>query len=224
VFALGGALFIVDPFEIPRLDAVDLPFETVRPLGWTLLGLTLVYFIIVGVWRKPIKVQGEEVRLPGLRMSMLQVTVAAIDFAVAAMCLYVLLPGDMVVSYTRFLAIFMLAWVAVVITHVPGGVAVFDVVIIALTHDSRKDEVLVALATYRVLYYLLPTLIAMPMFFLHEATIRGSATNRLVVRLFGDSTTSGPVPIPPVEPVAVKNDGGALKSADSPPANSPPPG
>lgn len=205
VFALGGVLFVLDPFEIPKVASLNLHFDTVRPLGYVLLALTAVYFVIAGVWRTPFKFGGQEVRLPGLRMSAAQVFVAALDFAVAALCLYVLLPSDLPVSYTRFLAIYMLAWVAVVVTHAPGGIGVFDLVIIALTHESRKDAAAVALATYRVLYYLVPAMIAVPMFFLHEATIRGSATQRLVARLFGETAVSGPMPIPTpgrVEPPA----------------------
>jgi len=201
VFALGGVLFVVAPFEIPGelVASTGLP-ATIRPLGWILLALTGVYFAIAGLWRTPLTVQGNKIKLPGLRMSLLQVLVAALDFAVAAGCLYVLLPDDLPLSYTRFLAVYMLAWVAVVTTHAPGGVGVFDVVIVALTHDQRKDAVLVALLVYRVIYYLIPFFIAVPMFLLHEATIRGSKTNLLVTRLFGENALSGAMQIPPRNP------------------------
>ncbi|MBX3444898.1 MAG: UPF0104 family protein [Planctomyces sp.] len=208
VFALGGVLFIIDPFEIPdELDSLHLPFRTILPLGLALLGLTAAYFVIVAAWRKPLKVRGQDVRLPGVRMSAAQIGVAALDFAVAALCLYVLLPEDMPMSYSRFLAVYMLAWVAVVVTHVPGGLAVFDLVIISLCPESRRDSVAVALATYRVIYYLLPTFIALPMFLLHEATVRDSATNRLVKRLFGESTWTGDAAsdAPPPPPIPSEN-------------------
>jgi phosphatidylglycerol lysyltransferase len=200
VFALGGVLFVVAPFEIPAdvVARTGLP-ATIRPLGWILIALTGVYFAIAGLWRTPITVQGYKIKLPGLRMSMLQVLVAAVDFAVAASCLFVLLPDDLPLTYTRFLAVYMLAWVAVVTTHAPGGVGVFDVVIVSLTHEERKDAVLVALLVYRFIYYLIPFFIAVPMFLLHEATIRGSKTNLLVTRLFGENALSGPVQIPPSE-------------------------
>ncbi|WP_231754241.1 putative bifunctional lysylphosphatidylglycerol flippase/synthetase [Caulifigura coniformis] len=203
VFALGGVLFVVAPFEIPAevVAKTGLP-ATIRPLGWILIGLTAIYFAIAGLWRTPLKVQGHKIKLPGLRMSLLQVLVAALDFAVAAGCLYVLLPDDLPLGYTRFLAIYMLAWVAVVSTHAPGGVGVFDVVIVSLTHESRKDAVLVALLVYRFIYYLLPFFIAVPMFLLHEATIRGSKTNRLVMRMFGENALSGPLQVPPTKPDA----------------------
>jgi len=197
VFALGGILFVVAPFEIPAevVASTGLP-ATIRPLGWILIGLTCVYFAIAGLWRTPVSVQGHKIKLPGLRMSILQVLVAAVDFAVAAGCLYVLLPEDPDLTYTRFLAIYMLAWVAVVTTHAPGGVGVFDIVIVSLTHESRKDAVLVALLIYRVIYYLIPFFIAVPMFLLHEATIRGSKVNHLVLRLFGENALSGPMTVP----------------------------
>jgi phosphatidylglycerol lysyltransferase len=198
VFALGGVLFVVAPFDIPAdlVAKTGLP-NTIRPLGWILLALTAVYFAIAGLWRTPVTIQGHKIKLPGLGMSLLQVFVAALDFAVAAGCLYVLLPGDLPLSYSRFLAIYMLAWVAVVTTHAPGGVGVFDVVIVSLTHQSRKDAVLVALLVYRFIYYLIPFFFAVPMFLLHEATIPGSKVNRLVARLFGENALSGPLFVPP---------------------------
>lgn len=197
VFALGGVLFVVAPFDIPAnvVAKTGLP-ATIRPLGWILLALTAVYFAIAGLWRTPIAVQGNKIKLPGLTMSLAQVLVAAVDFAVAACCLYVLLPEDASLTYTRFLAIYMLAWVAVVTTHAPGGVGVFDVVIVSLTHESKQDAVFVALLVYRFIYYLIPFSIAVPMFLLHEATIRGSKTNLLVTRMFGENSLSGPVQIP----------------------------
>jgi uncharacterized membrane protein YbhN (UPF0104 family) len=143
-------------------------------------------------------------------MSVGQVAVAALDFAIAALCLYVLLPGDLGVPYAHFLAIYLLAWVAVVFSHVPGGVGVLDLVVVALTHASRKDAVVAALLAFRVIYYLIPTLVALPVFVLHEATIRGSRTNRLVSRLFGENALSGPMIV--VEKAAV------------PTENAPPPG
>jgi uncharacterized membrane protein YbhN (UPF0104 family) len=151
---------------------------------------------MAALWRTPFKVQNQEVKLPGLRMSIAQVTVAAVDFAVAAACLYVLLPDDLPLNFVQFLAVYMLAWVAVVFTHVPGGLGVFDLVIVTLTHESRKDAVIVALAAFRVMYYLIPAFIAMPLFLLHEASIRGSAVNRIVARLFGENAVSGAMPIP----------------------------
>lgn len=197
VFALGGVLFVVAPFEIPAniVARTGLP-STIQPLGWILIALTGVYFAIAGLWHTPLSVQGHKIKLPGLRMSVLQVLVAALDFAVAAGCLFVLLPEDLGLTYTRFLAIYMLAWVAVVTTHAPGGVGVFDLVIIALTHE----DVLVALLVYRFIYYLIPFFIAVPMFLLHEATIRGSRTSLLVMRLFGENALSGPIELPPKEP------------------------
>lgn len=206
VFALGGIMFVISPFEIPEgLASLKLPFQTVQPLGWVLLGITAAYFILTVVWTKPIRFQGQDVKLPSLRMSVAQVVVAALDFAVAALCLYVMLPDDLGVPYTKFLAIYLLAWVAVVFSHVPGGVGLLELVIVTLTHASRKDAVVAALLAFRVIYYLLPAIVAVPIFFLHEATIRGSATNRLVARLFGENVLSGAMPIPEKPAAPVEN-------------------
>ncbi len=55
-----------------------------------------------------------------------QLAVAAADFLIASGVLFVLLPSEIDVSYFQFLSVFLLATIAVVLSHVPGGVGVFD--------------------------------------------------------------------------------------------------
>ena len=63
--------------------------------------------------------------------------------------------------YPTVLAVFLVAAVAGVITHVPGGLGVLEGVFLALlSHRISQDQLLGALLAYRALYYLLP-LIAM---------------------------------------------------------------
>ena len=53
-----------------------------------------------------------------------------------------------------------MAQVAVVLTHVPGGVGVFELVILHLTHTPREQAVFAAVLLFRLIYFILPLLAA----------------------------------------------------------------
>lgn len=158
VFALGGLAFVFDPFEIP--PDLHMPFSTVSGLGWGLLAIAVVYIGMTFLWKKPFTIAGQEIRLPGPGIALAQLGVAVADIVVASGCLYVLLPPDIGMSYPQFLGVFLLASIAVVLTHVPGGVGVFELVILTLTASTAKDDVVAALLIFRVIYYLLPLMAA----------------------------------------------------------------
>jgi phosphatidylglycerol lysyltransferase len=74
----------------------------------------------------------------------------------AAGVLYILLPSSQINMFA-FLAVFLLAQVAGIISQVPGGLGVFEsIMILFLSTTLSADLVLGALIAYRGLYYILP--------------------------------------------------------------------
>ena len=65
-------------------------------------------------------------------MTCAQLAVAAADFLIASAVLFVLLPNEIDTNYFKFLSVFLLATIAVVLSHVPGGVGVFELVILTM--------------------------------------------------------------------------------------------
>jgi phosphatidylglycerol lysyltransferase len=177
VFALAGVIFIVHPFEIS--SDWHLPFQTTLPLGFPLIAMAVVYLAVALAWRKPIHLWGKEVKLPSFRMSAAQLAVAAGDLVVAAACFYVLFPVG-AVSYLDFLGVYLLAIVVVVLSHVPGGVAVFDVIILKMSPVSHKQAVLAAIVLFRVIYYLLPLLGAAALLVYFELRLRTASFRRML--------------------------------------------
>lgn len=174
VGALGlvGALFLFAPPAIPPDLAALVPVQDIRPLGALLLGIALGYLILCGVMHKPFHVWGKEFALPPLRIAIAQTLVAGLDLVVAGACLYVLVP-NMSVSFIDFLPAYLLGMVAVVLSHVPGGAGVLEVVVLHLS-TADKQGVLAALLCFRVIYYLLPLLAAAVIFVLYEVlSLRG---------------------------------------------------
>lgn len=97
---------------------------------------------------------------------------AGLDLVVAASCLYSLLPVDSGVSFLEFLPNYLLAQVTVVLTHVPGGMGVLEVIIMNLTHGIPSQSVFAAILAFRVIYYLLPLMLTAVLLGCYEIYLR----------------------------------------------------
>ncbi|WP_455874986.1 bifunctional lysylphosphatidylglycerol flippase/synthetase MprF [Rhizobium yanglingense] len=100
------------------------------------------------------------IRLPDSRTWSRQFLVTAFDIAASATVLYVLLPQT-AIAWPVFLAVYAIAVGLGVLSHVPAGLGVFETVIIAsLGSAVNIDAVLGSLVLYRLIYHVLPLLIA----------------------------------------------------------------
>ncbi len=154
LFALSSVVFLVDPLTIP--SRLHLPVATTRPVGVVLGVVALAYLVLCTVRRRPLKIWKWEFPLPPFTLSVMQYAVAALDLMVAAAVLYVLLPTSVDVSFLHLLAIYLLAIVAALMTQVPGGLGVLELVVLVLLNPSQPHEVVGALLAYRLIYYLIP--------------------------------------------------------------------
>jgi phosphatidylglycerol lysyltransferase len=189
IFALAGVFFVLQPFPIPA--DLHLPVSDVRPLGWALLAVSVGYVAITYIYHAPIRIKETQIQLPRTGMTVLQLIVAAADLTVAAACLFILVSHDLAVGFGEFLGMYLLAVVAVIITHVPGGLGVFELVLLTLasTADANPDKaagtsnasatVVAALLIFRVIYYLLPLLIALLLLAGNEVALRRGTTTRV---------------------------------------------
>ena len=79
------------------------------------------------------------------------------DWALSGAALYVLLPHATLAGFPEFLAVFVLGSLVSAATGVPGGVGVFEAVVLGLsTLMARANETATALILYRVIYSLGP--------------------------------------------------------------------
>jgi phosphatidylglycerol lysyltransferase len=98
-------------------------------------------------------------RLPGLRLTLMQLVITALDVAAAAAVLYLLLPSAP--PFGAFLLVYLLALAAGVLSHVPGGVGVFEAILLtAFADELGAAPLAAALLLYRLIYVVLPLLLA----------------------------------------------------------------
>ncbi|MBD2593771.1 UPF0104 family protein [Nostoc spongiaeforme FACHB-130] len=167
MFAVAGLLFLINPLVIP--PQLHLPFITVRPLGWIFLSLIGIYLIGSLVIHRPLIIHTHEFRLPSFQISLMQIIISSLDWIFAAAVLYSLLPINIAFNYLDFLGIYLLAMFAGVVSNVPGGLGVFEtVVLLMLSNKISAAAVLAAMLVYRGVYYFLPLLFAIALLAIDE--------------------------------------------------------
>lgn len=155
VLLVGGVVFLHGSPAIASL--LHLPQGATRPIGGSALLLVTAYVVWTRWGRRVVRVGEWRFRRPSAREAFSQLAVGAADWAVVSSVLYVLLPAEARVAYPAFVGIFLLAFVAGIISNVPGGLGVFETVIVLLLPEAApQSAVLGALLAYRGVYYLLP--------------------------------------------------------------------
>jgi phosphatidylglycerol lysyltransferase len=180
---LGGIFFVAQPVAFPGI--LPLSLTIIRLIGIFFLLLVTIYLLLAALHKQRIKIGKWSFAMPSLRLAIGQFLVSGVDWAIAGTVLYLLLPPTARVSYPEFLSAFMLAQIAGLISQVPAGLGVFETLMVLFFKPVLPaDVVLGILITYRVIYYLLPLLLAMTFFSLIEIRQRQHAVSK-VVELYG---------------------------------------
>lgn len=154
-FTTAGTVFLLEPLAIP--ERLHLPFASLHVLGAILLLLTTLYITATLLRRKPVRLLGWEITLPRPALAAGQIALAALDWVVGGSVLYVLLPPSEALNFPAFLAIYLLAQIAGVVSQVPGGIGVFETVILLfLSPLLPPAAALGSMLAYRGIYYFLP--------------------------------------------------------------------
>lgn len=180
---LGGSLFILAPPQIPH--TIHLPFDSIRLLGFVLLIPALTYLVWAFARKQPIRIRQWEFELPAPRLLVAQVLVSGADWLIAAAVLYVLLPDELPTGFVHFIGIFLLAQIAGVVSNLPGGLGVFEaIVLLFLAPYYPAAAILGSLVAFRGIYYLLPLIVATILLATHEIMEKREGVAR-VARVFG---------------------------------------
>lgn len=112
--------------------------------------------------------RGLSLRLPSLSLALQQIAISALDIAASAAVIWVLLPAN-ALSFPAFVGFYAIATALGVISHVPGGLGVFEAIMLAALGGHVPTEALAgALVLYRLIYYLLPLALALMLLVVHE--------------------------------------------------------
>ena len=156
--AFGAAGLLWGASDVASL--IHVPAWFLRVVAALVL-LAVAGFIGLSARRRAIRIAGRwSLRLPPPELAIRQLIISAVDLAASAAALWFLLPPD-VVSLPAFFAWYSMAVALGLISHVPGGLGVFEaVILVACGARAPAEQIVGALVLYRVIYYLLPLLLA----------------------------------------------------------------
>ena len=186
---LAGVGLLVEPAGLEK--GLSLPIG-MRGLGVVFAGLVVAYLVLVTT-RRSVSVRWVTVPLPTWRLAALQVGAGALDWGLAGTALFLLLPRDVPLSLAHFLPLFLLAQVTGLVSQVPGGLGVFEsVLVLSLAPWLPSEQTLGCLVAYRVVYYLLPLGVASALLGSFELRQRREAVSRVTRAVSRLVTPLGP--------------------------------
>lgn len=168
VAAVAGSALLLDAGVVA--GPLALPAAFGRAVGVLLVAVALAATAAPLWWRRPLVVRGWTVPPPPPAIAGGQLLLGVVDWLIAAAVLYVLLPAGASIAFVHFAALFVLAQVAGVASHVPAGLGVFEtVILLGLSPHAPSPALLGALLAYRLVYYVLPLALATLLLAVYEA-------------------------------------------------------
>jgi glycosyltransferase 2 family protein len=143
-------------------SAIDqMPAWLNRALALGILAVLASY--VVWVWRRPREMgrRGWKVVLPDGPLTLLQIGIGIIDLACCALAMYMLLPVEPNIGFVTLAVIFVAATLLGFASHAPGGIGVFDAAMLVALWQFDKEKLLAGLLLFRLLYYVVPLVIAL---------------------------------------------------------------
>ena len=179
VITLLGIVGLLEPAD--SLTRLHLPVLPVRVVSLACLAISVTYVVISLMGRgREVRIGRFAIPIPRPQLVVAQLLVAATDWVLSAVVLYVLLPAGHGVRFPAFVAAFLLSQVAGILSHVPGGLGVFETLIILQVGGTVPAERLVAaLLIYRAVFYLFPFTAALAMLALHEVRQQQTRLGRI---------------------------------------------
>jgi phosphatidylglycerol lysyltransferase len=166
--AVIGTALLLEPRD--AVELLKLPAGPLRPVGALAVIAVVAYLVWSVRWRgRPLRFRGWAFPVPPVSLTLAQLVVAAVDWVLAGTVLYFLLPTGHGIRFPVFIGAFLISLFAGLISHVPGGVGVFETLMVLLLSEwIPAPEVLGRLVAYRVVYYLLPFFVAVLMLGAYE--------------------------------------------------------
>jgi phosphatidylglycerol lysyltransferase len=162
-----------------------------RLAGGLALAAVAAYLWLVCTRHAPLKFRSVEIPVPRPRVAFAQIAVACADLLCAASVLYVLLPSQASIGFAAFAGVYLIALAAGVISNVPGGIGVFEFILLLLLPAIPKDRLLGALVAFRAIYYFGPFAVALILLGVHELWVHRAPVVRLarLLRTFLSAVT-----------------------------------
>ena len=153
-----GVLLALHPVGISGVLPIGRGAETAVGLA-LIAGIAGVFAWLARGGRR-LAVWGHGFDLPGLGTLSGLTAASVIDLTLMAATLYVLMPADLTQNFAWFFVVYVAAIAIGILSHTPGGLGVFEAALIVGLGATGRSDVLAALILYRLVYTVLPFLVA----------------------------------------------------------------
>ncbi|MDN5785854.1 hypothetical protein [Pseudorhodobacter sp.] len=158
LLAVLGGLLACNPNGLSTM--LPIAPRVAEGVGSLVLFLMAASLVWLATGSRRLKAGAFRISLPDAATGIALTCAGVVDLTGAAATLHVLMPADAVQNLPYFAALFFAAAGLGLISHSPGGLGVFEATIIAGLGAAGRSDVLAALLLYRMIYTILPFLIA----------------------------------------------------------------
>ena len=153
-------------------SVLHLPPSVRHVMGGVMLAVMVAYILVAMIHPMNIRTQSWSLKLPSAKTTCAQIALATIDLMLVGTLIYILLPAHTGTNFFLFLGVFALALVAGAVSNVPGGIGVFESVMLLGLPEVAPAALLGAILLFRCIYYLVPLGLAAAMLAVHEAAMQ----------------------------------------------------
>jgi len=163
-FALGTALLTgIALLLMPTGETglLKIPPTLLNATGVLLTAIPVAYLVVIALVRTPLVFGKWKFALPSPAIGFGQLGLSLADLAFAAATLYVLLAPQLQIGLLPFLGIYLIAIAAGLVSSVPGGIGVFEAVLLIAFPEMDRGVLLGTVIVYRLIYYVAPLVFAL---------------------------------------------------------------
>jgi glycosyltransferase 2 family protein len=161
-----GNLFVLGlgmawhPWAASAMDLLPATINRLIALGCLAGIAAYLIWISTGKGRRELGQHGWKVVLPSARLTLLQIAIGVVDLGFCALAMYLLMPAQPAIDFVSVAVVFILATLLGFASHAPGSLGVFDAAMLVALPQFGREHLLATLLVYRVLYFVIPFMIA----------------------------------------------------------------
>jgi uncharacterized membrane protein YbhN (UPF0104 family) len=148
---LAAAALLLEPDLASQVTGLGR--DAVVLLGGACAAFPILYLALAAFVRRPLGWRRWSVAMPRPRLALGQMLIGPLNFACVAACLHQALLGVADLPYLAVASAYVIANVATLVTHAPGGLGVIESVVQYLLPQA---DLIGALLVFRFVYFLVP--------------------------------------------------------------------
>jgi len=147
------------------------------PVPLNIIGVFLLLFLTayfsLSFWKREIKIQKYQFKIPEPKIAVQQLVLSSIDYLLSGCIIYFLLPSNPQLTLLHVLVFFALAQLMGLISTVPGGLGVFETLMLFMLEPYFNTvDIIRPLLLFRAIYYFIPFLFGFLALIIQEYTER----------------------------------------------------